>query len=175
MLIKTTVGDRSLAWLKGQLGLVNWDVGLRRQPRGQIYFQGNTTSETVTETYAKVDNTTTLDTASALYFESPSNNGRLTYVGSQTRFFNVIATIDVENSTGASRQVSIKIAKNGSVIDATQCNATIPHQGVGKLHSMWILELEKDDYVELFLATATGEGTLTLIPVRMRIQVTTLS
>lgn len=175
MLIKTTVGDRSLAWLKGQLGLTNWDIGLRRQPRGQIYFQGNTTSETITETYTKVDNTTTLDTASALYFESPGNNGRLTYVGSQTRFFNVISTIDVSNTTGASREVSCKIAKNGSVIDATQCNATIPHQGVGKLHSMWILELEKDDYVELFLATATGVGDQTLVPVRMRIQITCLS
>jgi hypothetical protein len=174
MLVKTTVGDRSLSWLKGQLGLVNWDMGLRRQPRGQIYFQGNTTSETITETYTKVDNTTTLD-GSALYFESPSNNGRLTYVGSQARFFNVIATLDVTNTTGASVQVSIKLAKNGSVIDATQCNATVPDNGVGKLHSMWVLELEKDDYVEVFLATATGEGSKSLIPVRMRIQITCLS
>lgn len=175
MLVKTTVGDRSLSWLKGQLGLVNWDVGLRRQPRGQIYFQGNSTGATITETYVKVDNTTTLDTASALYFDSPGNNGRLTYVGSQTRFFNVIATLDVKHSTGSSVQVSIKLGKNGGVIDATQCNATIPNNGVGKLHSMWILELEKDDYVEVFLATATGEGSKSLIPVRMRMQATCLS
>jgi len=96
-------------------------------------------------------------------------------VGSQTRFFNVIGTIDVRNTTGASREVSIKLGKNGSVIDATQCNATIPNNGIGKLHSMWILELEKDDYVEVFLATATGVGDQTLIPVRMRVQTTCLS
>ena len=55
-----------------------------------------------------------------------------------------------------------------AVIDATQCNATIPHNGVGKLHTMWILELDDGDYVEVFFAATSG--TPTVIPRRMRVQ-----
>lgn len=176
MLVVTTVGEKSLSWLKGQLGLDGWETGLRRQPRGQVWFQGGSTSETFTETYAKLDRATTLDAASAIQFDTPSNNGRLRYVGSASRWFNVIGTVDVSYGPSSAVQISIKLAKNGSVIDATQCNATIAGNGaVAKLHSMWILPMKKDDYVEIFIATAAGEGSKTLTPVRSRLQATCLS
>lgn len=176
MMVVTTVGAKSLQWLKGQLGLDGWETGLRRQPRGQVWFQGGTTATTYTETYVKLDRATTLDADSVIQFDSPSDNGRLRYTGTASRWFNVIGTVDIEYSPSSAVQVSIKLAKNGSVIDATQCNATVAGNGaVAKLHSMWILPMEKDDYVEIFIATATGEGSKSLIPRRSRLQATCLS
>lgn len=182
MLLRTTIGDKSIQWLKGQLGLEGWETGLRRQPRGQIYFQGNTVSSTFTETYIPVLDPTSspaptpysLDTSSAIQF-AVADSRKLQYTGSASRWFNVIGTLDVENTTGSSLDSTVKLAKNDVVIDATQCNATIPHNGVGKLHTMWILPLEKDDYVELYVATATGVGSKSLTPKRSRLQATCLS
>jgi hypothetical protein len=141
------------------------------QPRGQISAQGQAAVFTLTTSYQLLSLITTLDSATAIDFDMP-DNGRLRYTGSIAKFFNVIATTDINHTTGSSIEVSIKLAKNGTPIDATQCNATIPNNGVGKLHTMWILELEEDDYVEIYLAASTG--TPTVIPRRMRMQATPL-
>jgi len=173
MMVVTTVGAKSLQWLKGQLGLDGWETGLRRQPRGQIYFQGNTTGSSFDATYSSVGVTYSLDTASAIQF-AVADNVKLEYTGSASRWFNVIGTVDIEHSSANAVQVSIKLAKNGSVIDETQCNATVVgNGGVAKLHSMWVLPMEKDDTVEIFLASPGGAETL--IPKRSRLQVTCLS
>jgi hypothetical protein len=140
-----------------------------------VWFQGDTGATTYTETYVKLNRATTLDSASAIQFDSPDNNNRLRYTGSASRWFNVIGTVDVKNTTGSSFDFSVKLAKNDVVIDATQCNATIPHNGVGKLHTMWILPLEKDEYVELYVATSTGVGSKLVAPQRSRLQATCLS
>jgi hypothetical protein len=167
-LLKTATLGSDVTWtLPSETGT----VALRDMPRGQIYFQNNASTKTLSTTYSKVSVAATLDSATAIDFTMPANS-RLEYDSGPDRKFNVIATIDVENTTGASVEVSIKLAKNGSVIDATQCNATVPHNGVGKLHSMWMLELASADYIEVFLASASG--TPTVIPVRMRMQITSL-
>jgi len=70
-------------------------------------------------------------------------------------------------------QFSIKIAKNGTVIDATQCNAaaaTKASVGIAKLVSNWIIEFATNDYVELFVASVGGSETGT--PQRMRLVAT---
>jgi hypothetical protein len=141
------------------------------QPRGQISSQAQSAVFTLTTSYQLLSLTTTLDSSTAIDFGMPSN-GRLRYTGSTPKTFNVIATTDINHTTGSSIEVSIKLAKNDAVIDATQCNATIPHNGVGKLHTMWILELDDGDYVEVFFAATSG--TPTVIPRRMRMQATTL-
>ena len=142
-------------------------IALRDRPRAQLYFQGNSSTMSITTSYQKVSIATTLDSASNIGFANPTA-GTLEYETGETRFFNIIGTIDVENTTGGHFEVSIKIAKNGTPIDATQCNATIPNNGVGKLHSMWMLELAASDTIEIHLAKATGSATV--IPVRMRVQ-----
>lgn len=142
-------------------------IALIDRPRAQFYFQSNATTMSLTTSYQKVSIATTLDSASNIGFANPTA-GTLEYETGATRFFNIIGTIDVSNTTGNSVEVSCKIAKNGTPIDATQCNATVPHNGVGKLHSMWMLELAASDTIEIHLATATGSATV--IPVRMRVQ-----
>ena len=177
MLLRTTIGDKSIQWLKGQLGLDGWDTGLRRQPRGQIYFQGNTTGSDFDETYSSVGVTYTLDTSSAIQF-AVADNVKLKYTGSASRWFNVIGTVDVEHGSSNAVQVSIKLAKNGVAIDASQCNGTIAgNGGVAKLHTMWILPLEKDDTLEIFISApgVVSPATETLTPKRSRLQATCLS
>lgn len=146
-------------------------VAVFDQPRGQISSQNQIAVFTLTTSYQLLSIVTTLDSATAIDFDMPSN-GRLRYTGSTAKTFNVIATTDVNHSTGSSIEVAIKLAQNGTPIDATQCNATIPNNGVGKLHTMWMLSLDQNDFVEIYMAATSG--TPTVIPRRMRMQATHL-
>jgi ABC-type amino acid transport system permease subunit len=75
------------------------------------------------------------------------------------------------DSDGA--QFSIRIAKNGATIAATQCNAAAAVKasvGIAKLVSNWIIELAQNQYVEIFVASVGGAETGT--PQRMRLVAT---
>jgi hypothetical protein len=135
-----------------------------------MWFQNNSTPITLSTNYQKIDvSSAALD--EPIDFNDPVNS-RMTYTGSSPKVLNVITTTDVTHTTGSAVEVSVKLAFNGQVIDATQCNATIGNNGVGKLHTMWMIEFDTNDYIELWLAAASG--TPTVIPVRMRMQVTPL-
>ena len=152
----------------GQLYSLFEDVS---EPRGQIWAQGQDVEFELTQTYVLLNLATTLDLATAIDFTQPSN-GVLRYVGSKPKTFNVIGTTDVENTTGSSTEVSIKLAKGTAPIAATQCNATITNNGIGKLHTMWLINLQNGEEVSLYLAHATSSADV--YPRRMRLQATPL-
>jgi hypothetical protein len=168
-LLKPATQTDSRTWqLPDQSGV----IALKDLPRGQLYFQGNSSTMSLSTTYAKISHSSTLDTSTSINFSSPANC-RLRHTGDYSRVFNIIATCDVQNTTGSSIEVSAKLNKGGTLIDATQCNATVPHNGIGKLHIMWIIDIAPNDYVELFLASTSGTPTVTVV--RMKMQATCLS
>jgi hypothetical protein len=77
----------------------------------------------------------------------------------------VIATADVTAS--APKTLGIKLALNGTPIDATECNASVTNQVVAKLHSMWLLELDEDDVVSVWFANKTSSASITVERARM--------
>lgn len=77
----------------------------------------------------------------------------------------VIATADVTAS--APKLLGIKLALNGTPIDATECNASVTNQVVAKLHTMWLLELTEDDVVSVWFANKTSSATITVERARM--------
>ena len=77
----------------------------------------------------------------------------------------VIATADVTASQN--KTLAIKLALNGTPIDATECNASVTNQVVAKLHSMWLLELDEDDVVSVWFANKTNSAAITVERARM--------
>ena len=137
---------------------------------GQIGSQTAGSSTGYTTTYTKLVLTTTLDVAAQ--FDADGLTNRLRYTGSITRKFLVFASMDMFSATDGA-MFSIKIAKNGTLIDATQCNAVCPTKGgvgLAKLVSNWIIEFTTNDYVEIFVASVGGSETGT--PQRMRLVAT---
>ena len=154
----------------GTLPVANGGTGVAASAYGQIGGQTAGTSTGYTTTYAKLVLTTSLDAAAQ--FDADGVNNRLRYTGSATRRFLVFASMDMFSATDGA-QFTIKVAKNGTVIDATQCNAVCPTKagvGVAKLVSNWIIEFAMNDYVEIFVASVGGSETGT--PQRMRLVAT---
>jgi len=77
----------------------------------------------------------------------------------------VVATADV--SASAPKTLGIKIAKNGSIIDATECHASVTNQTVAKLHSMWITQLSQNDILSLWFANFSTQGQISVERARM--------
>jgi hypothetical protein len=155
----------------GTLPVANGGTGFTASAYGQVGGQTAGSSTAYTTTYAKLVLTTSLDAGEA-QFDTNSQNNRLRYTGSATRRFLVFASMDIFSATDGA-MFSIKIAKNGTVIDATQCNAVCPTKGgvgVAKLVSNWIIEFAQYDYVEIFVASVGSAETGT--PQRMRLVAT---
>jgi len=70
----------------------------------------------------------------------------------------VIATVDV--SPEQKKTVGIKLAFNGTEIDESECRVTVSQQDIGKLHSMWILEMDEGDEVSVLIANHTNQGEI---------------
>jgi hypothetical protein len=135
-----------------------------------MWFQNNSTPITLSTNYQKIDvASAALD--EPIDFDDPVNT-RMTYTGATPKVLNVIATVDLYHASGGPMQASVKLRFNDQLIDATQCNATIANQSVGKLHTMWMIEFDTNDYIELWVAATSGTPQVT--PVRMRMQVTPL-
>ena len=155
----------------GTLPVANGGTGVSASAYGQTGSQTAGSSTLYTTTYEKLALTTSLDAAAQ--FDANSVNNRLRYTGSATRRFLVFASMDMLSSTNGA-QFSIKIAKNDTVIDATQCNASVSIKGSGtgiaKLVSNWIIEFAQNNYVEIFVASVGSSETGT--PQRMRLVAT---
>ena len=154
----------------GTLPIANGGTG--PSAYGQTGSQTAGTSTTYTTTYAKLDLTTSLD-AAAQFDDNGGEDNRLRYTGSATRRFLIFASMDMLSSNNGA-QFSIKIAKNNTVIDATQCNASVSIKssgtGIAKLVSNWIIELAQNNYVEIFVASVGSNEIGT--PQRMRLVAT---
>jgi hypothetical protein len=79
----------------------------------------------------------------------------------------IYASADVE--AGNNHVVGLKLALNGVAIDDTECRA---HTGIGaanfaKTITSWMVPMEPDDEVSLFVADFTAAGTLTIQRCRM--------
>jgi len=157
----------------GTLPIGNGGTGVAASAYGQTGSQTEGITTLYVTTYAKLALTTTLDAGATAQFDANSVDNRLRYTGSATRKFLVFASMDMLSFTNGAA-FSIKIAKNGTLIDATQCDASVSVKntasGIAKLVSNWIIELAQNQYVELFVASVGVSETG--IPQRMRLVAT---
>jgi hypothetical protein len=97
------------------------------------------------------------------------SNGRLTYIGDDVDNFIVLCSMTI-SAGEAAQVVQIRIAKNGTTIAATNMiytfTATILDAAVGV---NWILELNTNDYIEIWGTSDTNADEFTIQSLTMSI------
>lgn len=67
----------------------------------------------------------------------------------------VKGTADVE-AKGSSKEMGLRLVKNGTDINGGECRATVANSTIGKLHSFAIVEVEPGDEVTMQIANFTN-------------------
>lgn len=113
-------------------------------------------------TYVKASGTTTLDTDAEDFDDAGGTNNRLRYTGAPARHVNVVATLSV--TCASSNQVlGFKLAKNGVLIDSTVVRDKLGSgSDIRALALTAIVDLETNDYIELWLTNETSTGAVTV-------------
>jgi hypothetical protein len=106
------------------------------------------------DTYTLVNLTPTLDTANSVSVELSASAFGLKYVGQFARAFTVYASVDAKD--GNNKTFGLRLGVNGTTIPQTECRAfCAAGASEAKLVTSWILTLEPNDQVQLFLANHT--------------------
>jgi len=154
---KYKVGDGSTAWT----GLSYYIDGVAI--RGQISKMTDGTIDITTQSvYVTTGLTATLDgdTAYGMVLGTIDAFGLKNDSGT-TKLFRVYGSIDATD--GNNSTLGVKLAKNGTAIDASECRAfTGSGAQEAKLVTSWMVELDDGDEVSLFIANHSGTSDLTL-------------
>ena len=74
-----------------------------------------------------------------------------------TRLMQIYGSIDAKTASGNNKVLGIKLAKNGTPIDQTECRAfTGSGSEEAKLVTNWIISMAANDEVALFIANQSG-------------------
>jgi hypothetical protein len=132
-----------------------------------VTMAGNSTATTIasTATPVKAAGTYVVGDVSAGY--TASTNGRITYTGATSRHIvNALATLDT--STGSNHKISLFIAKNGTVV-STKMTDTISAGAPRALATFINLELEQDDYLDVFVRNESTTDSVIAINVQLSV------
>jgi len=126
-----------------------------------VSMTGNSTATTIasTATPVKAAGTFVLGDVSAEF--TASTNGRITHTGPLRRYIiNALATLDV--ASGSNRQISLFIAKNGTVV-STKMTDTISAGAPRSLATYIGTELATNDYIEIFVRNESTTDSVTAV------------
>lgn len=80
-----------------------------------------------------------------------------------TKLMQIYGSIDAKTATGNNKVLGIKLAKNGTAIDQTECRAFTGSGGEeAKLVTNWMISMAANDEVALFIANHSGDEDITL-------------
>jgi hypothetical protein len=117
----------------------------------------STTISTV-DTPVKVLGTST---ANSINQKFTHTDNRLTYVGALIRDFQVTATLSL--TSGNNNIIGVYVAKNGVVITSSEMYSTTSSGGRAEsITCQTILELNQNDYIEIFVENSTGTTNITV-------------
>jgi len=86
-----------------------------------------------------------------------ANPFSLRNITNETRLLRFFASFDARTTSGNNKILGIKLAKNGTPINETECRAFTGNAEEGaKLVSSWMIKLAPNDEVALFLANHSG-------------------
>lgn len=127
---------------------------------GNYYMTNNATATTIsaTNTPVKATGTTSANTINQKFTHS---DNRLTYVGALIRDFQVTATVSL--SSGNNNLIGVYVAKNGVVISSSEMYSTTSSGGKAEsITCQTILELNQNDYVEIWVENSTSVTNVTV-------------
>jgi ABC-type uncharacterized transport system permease subunit len=128
--------------------------------RGQISRMNTGTVNITTEgVYVTTSLTATLDatTANGLVLGTTDAFG-LKSTNANTKLLRFYGSIDARTTSGNNKILGVKLALNGVAIDATECRAyTGGNNEEAKLVTSWMIEMDEDDEVSLFMANHSSD------------------
>jgi hypothetical protein len=125
---------------------------------GQLYFSATAaTTIAVAGTYVKLAGTTTSDSLNGITM--PQNN-RLQNNSGSTRVFQAMARADIIDGSG-NKNIAIKLAKNGVLIDATESNGETTNNVSAHATINWIVSLAAGEYVEIWATNKSDTSSIT--------------
>ena len=137
------VGNYTTAMIRGQVSKMNsCTIGITTQ---SIYVSTGLTATLDTATA----NGLVLGTTDAFGLKSTNANPKL------LRFY---GSVDARTASGNNKILGVKLALNGVPIDATECRAyTGGSNEEAKLVTSWMIEVDENDEVSLFMANHSSD------------------
>lgn len=127
-----------------------------RTTSGTINFAGVTVGDFISSGLTgTLDSAVSVDVAAA-----GANKFGLKRTAEGTQWCHVIATADVAGSSN--KRIAIQLALNGVPIAESQCDITITPTTIGKLHTMYLFNLDEDDEVTVWFANKTNQQAITI-------------
>ncbi len=155
------VGNGSSAWS----ALSYYLTAVGSVVRGQVSKVDAGTIDIVTQSvYVSTGLTGTLDATTANGIELGTVDAfAVKNTSGSTKLMQIYGSIDAKTVTGNNKVLGIKLAKNGTPIDQTECRAfTGSGAEEAKLVTNWIISMAANDEVALFIANHSGTEDITL-------------
>ena len=133
--------------------------------RGQVSKMDAGTIDIVTQSvYVSTGLTGTFDSTTANGMTlGTTNTFAVKNTSGATKLMQVYGSIDAKTTTGNNKVLGIKLAKNGTAIDQTECRAfTGSGAEEAKLVTNWMISMAANDEVALFIANHSGDVDITL-------------
>ncbi len=142
----------------------------RRMAQGSVYFENISTPYTLTypATYTKVNPTTTASGTGALVTEATTT--RLTYTGTPTILCNVFATISIDQSAGANRDIRMAVYKNGTKVDGSVVITTTQSALKQVMSIQADVSMATNDYVEIYAQNDGASGDLKVYTLNLMLE-----
>jgi hypothetical protein len=153
-------------------------VGKMITEQGIVFGDGTTQTSSTNNYYGQISKQTTgtITIATSGTYISTGLTGTLSSTGNgvilgttdtfaiknnsgETRVFEIFGSMDA--LTTSAGIIGIKLAKNGTAIDETECRAYHPAATAGKLVTNWMISLAPNDEIALFVANHTNTETIT--------------
>ena len=132
--------------------------------RGQASKMDSGTIDIVTQgVYVSTGLTGTFDTATASGMTLGTTNAfAVKNTSGATKLMQIYGSIDAKTVSGNNKVLGIKLAKNGTAIDQTECRAfTGSGAEEAKLVTNWMISMAANDEVALFIANHSSNVDIT--------------
>lgn len=124
------------------------------RPDGLLYMQGNATNTVITTAgvYVIIAGTRTVGPTSQF---TGTTAGRLTYNGVKDVRVPITVSVSVEPVSGTNKNISIRLAKNGTTIAGSQRTVRADSGSPISMTMPWQEDMSTNDYVEAFITNDT--------------------
>lgn len=123
---------------------------------GYAFTTAAATTIATAGTAVKAAGTTTKLAQSVDVDAGDTTDNRFVYEGATLRTFKVDAAVAVAPASGTNQDISLVLAKNGTAIANTKVQGRAASTAAINLAMTAVVEVDTDDYLELFVANETG-------------------
>lgn len=131
---------------------------------GGLYLSSSTSTTIVLNTWTKLLGTTTINSSTSKFNHT---NNRLTYIGSITQIFDVIAGVSLSGSNGDNVDIGISINGNDPTVD-TIVSSTM--DSGGKINFAGVptfFQLQENDYIEIWVRNTSSSNNVTATSINL--------